>query len=129
MKKTVKFLALALVAMSLTVACNNQPATEDTIADTTPIEEMATIETIDTTVAPVEEVVAEEPVKKTVKKEEKKVEENKVPTLTPTDINNDNRPKAGVKTRTSTKVEKEVLQPKTLEDAQKPDPSVKGKKK
>lgn len=66
MKKTVKILALAVVALSLTVACKNAPAEEpiDTI-DTVAVEE----EVIDTIVE--EEIVAEETVKTTAKAEEK----------------------------------------------------------
>lgn len=76
MKKTVKVLALALVAMSLTVACNNN-ASEPEVLDTMPVEEIEE-PTIDTTVVAeepaVEEVVTPAPTKKTTaKKEETKV--------------------------------------------------------
>jgi hypothetical protein len=79
MKKTVKALALALVAMSLAVACNNNntPA-EEPIDTMVPVVDSIVEEVIDST--PVEEVVVDEPVKKATpakkkaKKEEPKTE-------------------------------------------------------
>ena len=66
MKKTVKVLAIALLGMTLTVACNNnaEPAEEDTIIDTTIVEEPVVEEPV------VEEPVVEEPVKKAPAKKE-----------------------------------------------------------
>lgn len=79
MKKTVKALTLALVAMSLAVACNNNntPA-EEPIDTMVPVVDSIVEEVIDST--PVEEVVVDEPVKKAApakkkaKKEEPKTE-------------------------------------------------------
>jgi hypothetical protein len=79
MKKTVKVLALALVAMSLSVACNNNNTTEEVIDTVVPVDTTVIEEVVDT--VPTEEVVAEEPVKKATpakkkaaKKEEPKTE-------------------------------------------------------
>lgn len=68
MKKTVKILALAVVALSLTVACKNAPVEEETIdtIDTVTIEETV----IDTIVEEAEAVV--ETTKTTAKKAEEK---------------------------------------------------------
>lgn len=78
MKKTVKVLALALVSMSLAVACNNNAPTEELVDTIVPVDTVVE-EVIDST--PIEEVVVEEPVKtattnkkKTTKKEEPKTE-------------------------------------------------------
>lgn len=76
----IKVLALAVAAMALTVACNNNKAAEpvDTmVEDTTVIEEMVEEEVEDTTtVAVVEETPAPAPKKATVKKNEAKVVNN-----------------------------------------------------
>ncbi|MBP5341026.1 MAG: hypothetical protein J6Y52_01520 [Bacteroidales bacterium] len=74
MKTTFKFVAIALAAMSLTVACKNAPeAVEDTTPiDTTPIEEIVedTMPMIDTVeVAPAEPVKKATPKKKAPAKE------------------------------------------------------------
>lgn len=82
MKKTFKFAAIALAAMSLTVACKNAPeATEDTTPiDTTPIEEIVedTMPMIDTV-----EIAPAEPVKKATPK--KKAEPKEAITKTTTE--------------------------------------------
>ena len=83
MKNTVKFAALALAAMALTVACkNNNSTVEDTLpVDTLPvIEEVAEDVTLD-----VDTVTVAEPVAK--KASTKKVEEPKtVQKVTPTTV-------------------------------------------
>ncbi len=81
MKKTVKFAAIALVAMSLMVACKSKTA-EVVAEDTMPVEEMV-VETIDTIEEVAEEVVVEEPVKKVAKKSTK---QETVPSVKPTNI-------------------------------------------
>ena len=73
MKKTLKFAAIALSVMALTVACKSAPeATEDTLIDTTPIEEIVedTMPMIDTV-----EVAPAEPVKKATPKTKKAPEQ------------------------------------------------------
>lgn len=82
MKKTLKFAAIALSVMALTVACKSAPeATEDTLIDTTPIEEIVedTMPMIDTV-----EVAPAEPVKKATPKT-KKAPEQKITTITTKD--------------------------------------------
>lgn len=81
MKKTFKLAAIALVAMSLMVACKSKTA--EVVEDTMPVEEMV-IDTIDTIEEVVEEVVVEEPVKKVATKTTKKEE---TPSIKPTDLN------------------------------------------
>lgn len=71
MKKNIKFVALAIAALALTAACNNNAPEE--VIDTTPIDTAIVEEVIDTTPA-VEEPVVEEPVKATAKKATKKEE-------------------------------------------------------
>ncbi|MCR5424396.1 MAG: hypothetical protein K6E93_06540 [Bacteroidales bacterium] len=74
MKRTVKVLAIALLGMTLTVACNNnaEPVEEDTIIDTI-VEEPVVEEPV------VEEPVVEEPVKKApVKTTKKEAPKNEV---------------------------------------------------
>lgn len=69
MKSTFKLVAIAVAALSLTVACKSKAP--EVVEDTMP-EEVMVIDTIDTIEEVAEEVVApEEPVKKTVKKAEK----------------------------------------------------------
>ncbi len=79
MKNIFKLAALALVAMSLTVACKSN-TTEAPAEDTTPIEEFVA-DTVDSIEEVAEEVAAEEPVKKAtaqVKKEEAKSDPTQV---------------------------------------------------
>lgn len=77
MKKTVKVLSLALVAMAFAVACNNNKTPEESIDTIVPVDTVVE-ELIDTTA--VEEVVVDEPVKqaapakKKAKKEQPKTE-------------------------------------------------------
>ena len=77
MKKTVKVLSLALVAMAFAVACNNNKTPEEPIDTIVPVDTVVE-ELIDTTA--VEEVVVDEPVKqaapakKKAKKEQPKAE-------------------------------------------------------
>ena len=82
MKNTMKFAAIALATMALTVACKNAPeAVEDTTPiDTTPIEEIVedTMPMIDTV------EVAAEPVKKATPKK-KSTSEQKITTVTTKD--------------------------------------------
>ncbi|MBP5526844.1 MAG: hypothetical protein J6X79_00145 [Bacteroidales bacterium] len=83
MKKTIKLAAIALVAMSLTVACKSK-ATE-VVEDTTPIEEMVIEDVVDTLEEVAEEVVPEEPVKKVTKKTTTAT--NSPASVKPTDLN------------------------------------------
>lgn len=77
MKTTFKFIALAVSAMALMVACKNAPeATEDTTPiDTTPIEEIVedTMPAEDTVAVVVEQPVKKATAKKATQKEETKV--------------------------------------------------------
>ena len=96
----VKVLALAVAAMALTIACNNNKAAEveDTmVEDTTVIEEMVDEEVADSiTVAVAEETPAAKPAAKpAVKKDEPKV------------VNNEDGTKTVTTTRGSKKVEEE----------------------
>lgn len=69
MKKTFKFLGLALLATGLMVACNNKPAepAEDTVA----IEEVVVEDTVVVDSVVAEEVVVETPAAKPAKKTNK----------------------------------------------------------
>ena len=74
MKKTIKFAALALTVMALTVACKSKA---EQVEDTTPVEEAQCIEAVvdsivDTTVAEVAEEVTPAVKKATTKKVEEK---------------------------------------------------------
>lgn len=80
MKKIVKFAALALVAMSLTVACKNsnpeeEPAKADTLNDTTKVEECAEDTTPKDTIEAA--VATPAPAKKATKQEAAPQEEEK----------------------------------------------------
>lgn len=71
MKRTVKVLAIALLGMSLAVACKNAPTEE--VGDTMPAIDTTVIDSV------VEEPVVEEPVKKApAKKQETKKDETVV---------------------------------------------------
>jgi hypothetical protein len=83
MKKNVKLIALAVAALSFAVACNNnKPANEDSIIDTTAVEDLMMIEPVDS-LETVAEPVAEEPVKKATT--QKKADNEPVKTVEKTD--------------------------------------------
>ncbi len=92
MKNIFKLAAIAIVALSLTVACKSNK-TEEPIEDTTPVEELAVIDTVDTVEAVAEEVAAEEPVKKVVKKAE--TQESKTIEVKPTELGVKDQSKRG----------------------------------
>lgn len=72
MKNIFKIAAIAVVAMSLAIACKSNKS-EEPIEDTMPVEEMV-MDTIDSVDMVAEEVIPEEPVKTAVKKTVKKAE-------------------------------------------------------
>lgn len=78
MKRNFRFAAVALTAMALMAACNNN-APEEVALDTLPAVDTTVVEeVIDTVIeeAPVEEAQPVKAVKKAVKKEAKKAEKN-----------------------------------------------------
>lgn len=80
MKRNFRFAAVALTAMALMAACNNN-APEEVALDTLPAVDTTVVEeVIDTVIeeAPVEEAQPVKAVKKAVKKEAKKAEKNVV---------------------------------------------------
>lgn len=84
MKKNVKLIALAVAALTFAVACNNnKPANEDSIIDTTAVEDLMMIEPVDSLETVAEEPVAEEPVKKATT--QKKADNEPVKTVEKTD--------------------------------------------
>ena len=108
MIKNLKFAAIAMVAMALTVACNNSNNNEDTTA---PAEDTVTVDTIavEDTTPVVDTIVPEQPVQKkatTDKKADKK--ELKATTTTPA---------KDVKTNAQNRLERQAVENADLKEA------------
>lgn len=104
MKNIFKLAAIAVVAMSLAVACKGNKA-EEPAEDTMPVEEIV-MDTIDSVEMVAEEVIPEEPVKTTAKKVTKK-EENKVSDVVVAPVA-EKGAKAGVKKTKEVKSEEKI---------------------
>lgn len=124
MKKVFKFAALAVVVMSLAVACksNNTEAVEE---DSTNIE-MVVEDTVDTVeaVAEVAEAVVNEPAKKPATKKEDVQSTNAAPKVTPKTVEtNSTKEAAGARLSNTGKKADVKVEEKTVQENNASDPS------